>query len=149
MSFDHIVELMTAQPDDIQAAFEGAEALRVKANRNMGIYIFSMAQEAIVAFGGHVQLVKAMSMHTKDEMLCEKVCQVLTYLPRAALIAAGAAPVLAAVAQTHSGRAKDYAEKVLRRLGLKSEVFQKVQPCLLTTITRYLYSLNAISDHHV
>ena len=87
--------------------------------------------------GGHIQLVKAITMHSSDAMLCEHASEALKGLSdgsggarNAAMIAAGAGPVLAAMAQTHSGEAKESAEDALDDLGLRSDGTPKVHTSL-------------------
>ncbi len=122
MSFDHVVELMDAQQDDLKVAYEGVRALNS-----------SLKIDALIAAGGHIQLLKAITTHPSDAKLCEFTCWALKNIadgpdgPRsAALIDAGAGPVLASVALTHSGQAKEYAEEALNNIGLRRDGTQKV-----------------------
>ena len=119
---------MSADPNDIKVATEGAYVLFLKAKSDS-----DEDRDEIIAAGGHIQLVKAITMYPNDAMLCEMVCEALNYItdgsdgPRsAALIAAGAGPVLAAAAQTHSDGAEESAERALNNLGLGRDGTPKV-----------------------
>ncbi len=133
LSFDRIMELMVAHPNDVKVVTEGAKALQDKSKRDE-------SQDMIILAGVHIQLVRSIAMHPSVVKLCEYASHAISFMadgpdgPRsAALIEAGAGPLLAAVAQTHSGETKEKAEDALRGLGLRSD----------GTSTVYVFPVNA------
>ncbi len=130
LPINRIVELMVAQPNDLNVATEGAQALWNKANNNDDDDDDDDAnhKDTVIVEGGHIQLLKAITAHPSDAKLSEYASRALYVIadgpncPRsAALIGAGAGPVLATIARTHSGEAKEFAEDALRGLGLRSD----------------------------
>lgn len=125
------MERMTVSPSDIQTAIEGAYALVER-----GIGGEDEACDAIIKAGGHVKLVDAIATFPDNKELCYQASVSLYIMaddvgPRSsAMVAAGAGPLLAAIARTHDkfyeSHVEKCAQKALIRMGLRSDGNRKV-----------------------
>jgi len=127
MTVEYIVELMAANPNDLKLIAEGVNVFKDQ-------YI---NKDSVVAAGGHLHLLKAITTHLNATELLIASCEALENIadspggPRSeAIIEAGAGPVLVMVTQTYSD-AKNSAIKVLEKLGLRDDGKLKVRLLLI------------------